>query len=109
MRGARRSLIANDLQLTPKALIMLSGCLFCLAGEFDHGGKKEIEALILRKGGRPSRKVTPNTDFLVLGDESNPCWAFSCYGRHVEMAAQMRQDGRAIQIISESDLRRSIE
>ncbi|GMA55471.1 hypothetical protein GCM10025857_68280 [Alicyclobacillus contaminans] len=47
--------------------------------------------------------MTVDTDYLVVGDQGNPCWAFSCYGRKVEKAVKLRKQGRRILIIHEVD------
>jgi SH3-like domain-containing protein len=39
----------------------------------------------------------------LIGDEGNPCWVFSCYGRKVEKAIQYRKSGLPILIIHEND------
>jgi NAD-dependent DNA ligase len=77
--------------------------VFCLTGIFGRSTKKEIEATIIDKGGRNKPNVTLDTDYLIVGASGNPCWAFSCYGRKVEKAAQLRRDGSQIAIINEVD------
>ena len=47
--------------------------------------------------------MTQKTDYLIVGNEGNPCWAFSCYGRKVEKAVELRKKGSNIQIINEDD------
>ena len=48
-------------------------------------------------------QLQKKTDFLIIGDDSNPCWAFSCYGRKVEEAMNMRKQGYKISIVKEID------
>ena len=47
----------------------------------------------------PGKRV----DYLVIGADGNPCWAFACYGRKVEKAVELRKSGVRIMIIHESD------
>jgi hypothetical protein len=47
--------------------------------------------------------VNQKTNYLLVGSDGNPCWAFSCYGRKVEKAVEMRKEGYSIQIINEND------
>ena len=50
---------------------------------------------------RPS--VTTKTDYLIVGNAGNPCWAYACYGRKIEDAMNIRKDGGKVQIINETD------
>jgi len=43
------------------------------------------------------------TDYLVLGTDGNPCWAFACYGRKVEKVIQLRKEGHKIILLHEND------
>ncbi len=76
---------------------------YCLTGIFSRK-QNEIESLIESKGGVNCQNVTLKTDYLIVGASGNPCWAFSCYGRKVEKAIQMRKDGKMIAIVNEVDL-----
>lgn len=46
-----------------------------------------------------SKKV----NYLVVGGEGNPCWAYACYGRKVEKAVELRRQGHPIVIVHEND------
>lgn len=51
-----------------------------------------------------NRITKPNAaDFLVVGADGNPCWAFACYGRKVEMAIDYRKQGCKLLIVHEND------
>jgi len=63
------------------------------------GLKKEIPKL----GGLATNSVALKTDYLIVGDNGGPAWAFSCYGRKVEKAMNMRKEGHAITLIHEFD------
>lgn len=77
--------------------------LFCLTGVFTKSNCSEIASLINIRGGFCKDGITKDTDYLVVGSDGNPCWAFSCYGRKVEKAVQMRMEGIPITIVSEVD------
>ena len=47
--------------------------------------------------------VTKKTDYLVVGNAGNPCWAYACYGRKIEEAMQLRKEGAKIVIVNETD------
>lgn len=76
---------------------------FCFTGASKRGTRDEISALIQRKGGIYSDSVTRATDYLIVGADGNPCWAFSCYGRKVEKAMDLRRKGRHVVIVNEND------
>ncbi|HPN82790.1 MAG TPA: NAD-dependent DNA ligase, partial [Spirochaetota bacterium] len=53
--------------------------------------------------GQVQDRVTEETDYLVVGSGGSPYWAFSCYGRKVERAMNLRRDGHPVSIVHESD------
>lgn len=77
--------------------------LFCFTGLSIKAKRKDIEKIIVERGGKFKDSVVSNTDFLVIGADGNPCWAFSCYGRKVEQAVHMRKQGRNILLLNEHD------
>jgi hypothetical protein len=76
---------------------------FSFTGTSSRAKRKEIAEIIVNKGGYFNDGVTKKTDFLIVGGEGNPCWAFSCYGRKVEKAVQLRKEGSQIIILHEND------
>jgi D-ribose pyranose/furanose isomerase RbsD len=83
--------------------IIFENKTFCFTGTSSKGTRNEISEIIKNKGGEFNNTVTKKTDYLIVGGEGNPCWAFSCYGRKVEKAVLMRKEGSNILIIHESD------
>ena len=83
--------------------VEIEGKLFCFTGESYRSTRAEIKAEIERLGGRFRTSVSKNTDFLVVGNAGNPCWAYSCYGRKIEEAMALRKEGAKILIINETD------
>ena len=83
--------------------VEIPGKVFCFTGESYRSTRSEIRAEVERLGGifRPS--VSGKTDFLVVGNAGNPCWAYSCYGRKIEEAVALRKNGAKVQIINETD------
>ena len=47
--------------------------------------------------------ITNNTSYLIVGNDGNPCWAYSCYGRKVEDAIERRKKGQHLTIVNEVD------
>lgn len=77
--------------------------MFCFTGESGKMKRSEIVKIIIEQGGKYNENVTKETDFLIVGDEGNPCWAFSCYGRKIEKALGLRKKGSRIVIAHEID------
>lgn len=77
--------------------------LFCFTGKSSQASRKEIVSAINYHGGKYNDRITKNTDYLIVGSLGNPCWAYSCYGRKVEEAVNIRKNGGKIKIISETD------
>ena len=99
--------LKNDITIsgicTINPLIEFKDKQFCFTGISKTMKRKEIVEKIESLGGVYKDNVTQKTDFLIIGDNSNPCWAFSCYGRKVETAMNMRKEGSKISIVKEID------
>ena len=76
---------------------------FVFTGDSYRASRDELAALVREKGGQPVTAVSGKTDYLIVGNAGNPCWAFSCYGRKIEKAMQLRRQGAKIQIVNEND------
>lgn len=76
---------------------------FCMTGILQRCSRTELESRISRLGGIVVDSVTKKTDYLIVADHGNPAWAFSCYGRKVEKALQLRKTGHTIMLIHEYD------
>lgn len=76
---------------------------FSFTGTSSRAKRKEIAETITSLGGIFNNNVTQKTDYLIVGDDGNPCWAFSCYGRKVEKAIELRKNGHSIIIVHEND------
>lgn len=76
---------------------------FVFTGDSYRASRDELFELIKEQGGIPVTSVSGKTDYLIVGNAGNPCWAFSCYGRKIEKAMQLRKQGAKIQIVNETD------
>lgn len=83
--------------------IKIQDRLFCFTGASAKASRDEIAERIIGRGGYFKSSVTDKTNYLVVGNDGNPCWAFSCYGRKVEKAMSMRREGHPILIVNEVD------
>lgn len=82
---------------------------FCFTGSSSKFTRHEFHELVKQYGGKVSKSLTKEVDYLVIGSDGNPCWAYACYGRKVEKAVVMRKKGHSIMIIHENDFHDSIE
>lgn len=83
--------------------IVIKGKTFCFTGVSKKATRNEIAEMICAHGGEYNDRVTAKTDYLIVGADGNPCWAFSCYGRKVEKAVNLRKEGHCITIVHEYD------
>ena len=89
--------------------VIIDGRTFCVTGVLKSGNRSKLEKRISDLGGIPTRTLTKKTDYLIVGDNGNPAWAFACYGRKVEKALTMRKTGHTICLIHEFDFMDAIE
>lgn len=83
--------------------ITFSDKVFCFTGESYRATRSEIAEQIKNLGGIVRSGVTSKTDYLIVGNAGNPCWAYACYGRKIEDAMSLRKDGGKVIIANETD------
>ena len=84
-------------------VIQFAGRTFVFTGLSTKASRSECESVVAQRGGLPGTGISKRTDYLVVCAESNALWAFSCFGRKVERAYQLRRAGHSIQIVHEVD------
>lgn len=77
--------------------------LFCFTGRSERLPRKQLQLLVEERGGKFSSSLVKSVDYLVIGADGNPCWAYSCYGRKVEEAIKHRKEGSSILLVHEYD------
>lgn len=77
---------------------------FCITGISAKYKRKEIADKIELYGGIVQKNVTQDLHYLVVCDQKNSCWAFTCYGNKVEKAIRYRKQNLPVLIIHELDL-----
>lgn len=77
--------------------------VFCFTGQSSRAKRSDIAEIVQAHGGRFGNSVTGKTRYLIVGNEGNPCWAFSCYGRKIEEAVARRKNGQVLTIVNELD------
>jgi hypothetical protein len=83
--------------------IHFHGEKFCFTGEMARFKRSIAESYVKQLGGITTKYVSPFVNYLVIGSNGNPCWAFACYGRKVEQAIQCRKEGSNIVLVHETD------
>lgn len=94
---------------TSNASIIFEGRRFCLTGILKRFSRKEVQSYIAKLSGTSVNNINQETDYLIVGNSGNEAWAFSCYGRKVQQAIEMRKNKHKIQIIHEFDFCDKIE
>lgn len=77
---------------------------FCITGVSKKYKRREIAEKIELFGGFIVNNVSAKLNYLVVCDEKNTCWAFTCYGRKIEEAIKCRKQGTKLIIVHEYDL-----
>lgn len=100
-------LLPSDLTIngvcTSDPFITFSSKIFCFTGVSSRGPRQLFAKKVEGRGGMYVDHVRKDLDYLVIGDEGNPCWAFSCYGRKVAHAVELRREGHRLLLIHECD------
>lgn len=77
---------------------------FCFTGTSYKYTRVEFSTLIQQLGGEVVNSVSAGLDYLIIGADGNPCWAYACYGRKVERAVDLRKSGSRLLLIHENDI-----
>lgn len=90
-----------SLPIDDKCHIALRDASLCLTGEFIFGTRNKCESITTQFGATTHGTVTRRIDYLVVGTKVSPNWAHTSYGRKIEQAVALQQEGHSIRIISE--------
>ncbi len=85
----------------PMPSVEFEGATFCLTGRFVFGSQIECEETISEMGGIVDDAPNAETDFLIIGELCSPDWEHTTFGRNIENAVELREQGHPIRIISE--------
>lgn len=89
--------------------VSFEGRTFCFTGASSRFKRTEFEELVRQLGGEALPGVTAKLNYLVIGADGNPCWAFACYGRKVEKAVALRRKGVRVVILHENDFHDAVQ
>lgn len=88
--------------------IRFEGSRFCFTGASARYTRSQFASAVSRFGGQVVASVSAKLDYLVVGADGNPCWAYACYGRKVARAVELRKAGARLLIVHENDLHDAI-
>jgi NAD-dependent DNA ligase len=85
----------------PAPQLTFSGRAYCFTGTFSFGRRPVCEQAVLDRGGSCA-SLTRKTDVLVIGIYATESWKHSSFGHKIMKAAEMRDGGVPIAIVSET-------
>ena len=89
--------------------IVINNKRFCFTGTSVRSSRSEIASKVKILGGEYNNAVSGKTNYLIVGDNGNPSWAYACYGRKVEKAIELQRKNKDIQIVHEKDFWKEVE
>lgn len=84
----------------PAPELTFVGRTYCFTGTFNYGRRSICEQAVTERGGTCG-SLTRRTDVLVIGVYATESWKHSAFGHKVLKAAEMRDAGVPIAIVSE--------
>lgn len=82
--------------------VLFPGRVFNITGKFAFGTRHKVMEAIVARGGHPSDSPpTQESHYLVIGIFASRDWANTNYGRKIERAVELRDNGSGLAIISE--------
>jgi NAD-dependent DNA ligase len=85
----------------PSPKIEFPTMMFCFTGKFAYGPRRECEEVVHERGGKIARNVSSKVDYLVIGTFCSTDWLHTSYGLKIKNAAELRDHGSGISIVSE--------
>jgi NAD-dependent DNA ligase len=86
-----------------KSDIKFSGNSFCFTGPARTGPRRALHEIVRNLKGIPFSRVARSLDYLVIGAQSSPCWAYSTYGRKIQEVIGNRRRGKNTIILHEDN------
>ncbi|MEQ9408447.1 MAG: BRCT domain-containing protein [Fuerstiella sp.] len=105
--NTKPSLISGVCAVDPP--IEFSDRQFCFTGKSKRCSRPQLEQEVISRGGLFRNSVSRSTNYVIVGADGNPCWAYSCYGRKVEAAVNLRKQGMGILLVHEYDFWDALE
>lgn len=83
--------------------IQFLGSTFCFTGASHKYKRAQFAEIVRTLGGESVETVSAKLNYLIIGADGNPCWAYACYGRKVEKAVSLRKEGARLLLVHEND------
>lgn len=90
-----------DFSTTQDGRLCINGKRVCFTGKFLSGTRKVQEQRANALGAEIKGTVSKSIDILVLGSIASRDWRFTSYGRKIESALSLRDEGVSVEIINE--------
>jgi len=84
----------------PAPRLQFAGQRYCFTGTFNFGQRKHCEAAVTERGAMAGG-ITQKTNVLVVGLYATDSWKHSAFGNKIVQAAEWRDAGIPIAIVSE--------
>ena len=81
----------------------INGKSVVLTGDFEIALKEDIKEKLSSLGAIMKKDVSGLTDYLVVGNLGSEQWYYGSYGRKIEKAIELQNQGKPISIIEEDD------
>lgn len=85
----------------PCPTILYAASVFVVTGVFTYGKRRAVCYAIESRGGAIRSAVSASTDYVVVGEIGSRDWLHSSYGRKIQQAVDLRQEGARISIVPE--------
>ena len=85
----------------PEPEIVFPRHTFVVTGTFSYGARRLVCQAIEDRGGEVKPSVSRQIAYLIIGAVGSRDWIHSSYGRKIEAAVTLRQEGLPIAIVSE--------
>lgn len=92
----------------PEPELAFKGFRYCFTGTFSFGKRAVCEAAAMKQGALIG-SLTKQTNVLVVGQYATESWKHSSMGNKILKAAEMRDKGLRIYIVSEAHWRKALE
>jgi len=85
----------------PAPKLQIKGQLYCFTGKFLSGTRDWCCEQIESRGGRTTNTISTDLSVLVIGSKVSHAWANQTYGRKIESAVGVKQEGYKLAIVVE--------
>lgn len=91
----------TSLPVEDDATVELKAAGICFTGTFNFGTRAACERLAERHGSVVCNQISRKVRALIIGSQTSPAWKQSSFGRKIEAAMSLRDEGHVIVILSE--------